>query len=481
MSRQSFLAGIGSKGMRLNRRAELFRRDRECALFNALNQEVSYFDARLWTVLKMFKSSLKKDDVELLHTRHVKGLSGQTKRKAGREFWRQLSDLKKKKLLVRSDFREEGEIERFQKELLKRVGMSRQTLLIIPSFDCNYRCKYCFYFEGATPPKARLSWEKAKLGIDWFFNQLDIKQGLEKRIQFYGGEPLLNYDLVAKILNYVSHKNALKRWRKFSFNLSVITNGSLIDEKWIELFKEHGVHVSISLDGKKEINDRMRVDSSGKGASDRTFKGIRLLNAHGIEPNIAITLNQYNLGKLAEQVRWIDRNFKIGSIGFSHFIPIEGKSVKGITKDRLVKDCSRAFDKLFKWDLFEVEMMKRWKHFIDKTPPPFSCPGHFSQAVLLPDGRIGPCQMYALTGKQFEVLKSPKQRLVSGLWKRWRSSSHFFEDRCIYECNLFMLCGGACPYVAELKTDEFVPYDDDRCAFYRMLLEKYIWYKFDRI
>jgi uncharacterized protein len=480
MSMRSFLNDIGNKRIRLNKRTELFKKGREYALYNALNKEVSYFDIKYKPLIQKLKSPLSRNDIELLHAKYVKRLKGNTKQRASREFWQLLSDLRKKILLVDINFDEEGEITHFQKGLLKRLGTRKKSLLIIPSFDCNYRCKYCFYYGNHLPPTKRLSWDKAKVAVDWFFNQLDIKQGSQKKIQFYGGEPLLNYDLIKDTLNYISQKNAKKRWKKYVFHLSVITNGSLIDEKWIRLFKKHNVNVGVSLDGKRDVNDKMRIDASGKGASDATIRGIRLLNAHRIKPNISITLNKYNLSKLAEQVRWIYENFEVGVVGFSHHIPTTNNPGNIISKRRLIKECSKAFDKLYRWDFFEVEMMKRWHYFIRKTFPPFLCPGHFSQAVLLPDGKIGPCQVYSLTGKNFELLKSSKQNLDTKIWGRWRSASHILANRCMHECNLFMLCGGACPYVAELKTEEFVPYDDARCAFYRMLLEKYIWYGIDK-
>jgi len=479
MSRKSFLSAIGNKMMRLNKRTDLFRRGKEYAFFNALNLEVSYFDVGLNPVVRRLNSPLDRDGVQLLYEKHVKGLKGRAKQKASREFWRLLEDLRENKLLVPANFSEEREVARLQKDLLKKIGTSKKTLMIIPSFDCNYRCKYCFYFGKASPPQGKLSWEKAKLGIDWFFNQLDTKQGSRKRIQFYGGEPLLDYDLIRDIFSYISQKNAKRRWKKYSFDLQVTTNGSMIDERWIKLFKKYGVIVTVSLDGKRDINDRMRVDISGRGGTDATVRGISLLNEHGIRPNISIALNKYNIGSLAEQIRWIEKKFEINTIGFGHFVPPDKKAVRIITKKKLIDECSKAFDRLCRWDLYEVELMKRWRHFINKTIPPLSCPGHFSQAVLLPDGRIGPCQLYAGSGRHFEALKSPNQKLDKKLWGIWRASSHLLSDKCLYECNLFRLCGGACPYVAELKTGAFTPYDESRCAFYKMLLEKYIWYSRD--
>ncbi|GFZ33317.1 Cys-rich peptide radical SAM maturase CcpM [Clostridium zeae] len=132
---------------------------------------------------------------------------------------------------------------------------------------CNFRCAYCVYSETAngkqrTHSLKSMSFETAKKGIDFL---LDHSRDLEEvNIGFYGGEPLLEFELIKKSVEYAED---LFEGKDLSFTIT--TNGSLLTDKIIDFLIEHDIHTMISLDGPKEIQDKNRIfAANGCGTFD---------------------------------------------------------------------------------------------------------------------------------------------------------------------------------------------------------------------
>ncbi|MCL2112261.1 MAG: radical SAM protein [Clostridiales bacterium] len=142
--------------------------------------------------------------------------------------------------------------------------------------DCNFRCHYCPYSQGENSStrkhaKRSMPFEIAKKGID--FIQCRSRDAEKVRISFYGGEPLLEFELIRKIVSY--SKNVFEG-KPVSYNLT--TNGSLLTREKIDYFEENGIQLAISLDGPKEIHDASRVlAETGGGTFDTIMKKVLLL------------------------------------------------------------------------------------------------------------------------------------------------------------------------------------------------------------
>lgn len=93
---------------------------------------------------------------------------------------------------------------------------------------------------------------------------------MERNIGFYGGEPLLQFDLMCRIIEYAEER---MRGRPLTFNMT--TNGSLLNNKIIEYLEAHKVRTLISLDGPKEINDKNRVFKNGSGTYETVINNIK--------------------------------------------------------------------------------------------------------------------------------------------------------------------------------------------------------------
>lgn len=130
--------------------------------------------------------------------------------------------------------------------------------------DCNLGCKYCFAGQGEfNGPKGLMSFEVGKVAIDYLIANSKNRRNLE--IDFFGGEPLMNFDVVKQLVKY-GNEEAAKHGKIFRFTIT--TNGILLDDEKIEYINEHMHNVVLSLDGRREINDAMRPTISGKGSYD---------------------------------------------------------------------------------------------------------------------------------------------------------------------------------------------------------------------
>lgn len=131
--------------------------------------------------------------------------------------------------------------------------------------DCNLACKYCFADEGEYHGQKRelMSLEVGKKAIDFLIENSGNRVNLE--VDFFGGEPLMNFDVVKEIVAYGRSKE--KEFNK-NFRFTLTTNGVLLNDDVIEFCNKEISNVVLSLDGRKEIHDKMRPTRNGKGSYD---------------------------------------------------------------------------------------------------------------------------------------------------------------------------------------------------------------------
>ena len=130
--------------------------------------------------------------------------------------------------------------------------------------DCNLACKYCFAEEGEYHGRrALMSFEVGKKAIDFLLANSGDRRNLE--VDFFGGEPLMNWNVVKQIVEYGRSKET-EFDKKFRFTLT--TNGMLLNDEVMEFANREMSNVVLSLDGRKEVNDAMRPTRGGKGSYD---------------------------------------------------------------------------------------------------------------------------------------------------------------------------------------------------------------------
>ncbi len=129
---------------------------------------------------------------------------------------------------------------------------------------CNLNCEYCFASQGKYHgDRALMSFEVGKRALDFLIEHSGTRHNLE--VDFFGGEPLMNWDVVKQLVAYAREQEKIHN-KNFRFTLT--TNGMLIDDDVIEFSNKEMSNVVLSLDGRKEVHDRLRKDYQGRGSYD---------------------------------------------------------------------------------------------------------------------------------------------------------------------------------------------------------------------
>ena len=160
----------------------------------------------------------------------------------------------------------------------KRSGDVIKALCLHVSHTCNLNCGYCFASQGKYHgERALMSFEVGRRALDFLVENSGSRHNLE--VDFFGGEPLMNFDVVKQLVAYA---RSVEKERGKNFRFTLTTNGMLIDDDVIDFCNREMSNVVHSLDGRKEINDRTRVDYAGNGSYDRIVpKFQKLVKARG--------------------------------------------------------------------------------------------------------------------------------------------------------------------------------------------------------
>ncbi|MCI8690824.1 MAG: thioether cross-link-forming SCIFF peptide maturase [Oscillibacter sp.] len=146
----------------------------------------------------------------------------------------------------------------------ERSGDVVKALCLHVAHTCNLNCSYCFASQGKYHgDRALMSFEVGKQALDFLIKHSGSRTNLE--VDFFGGEPLMNWEVVKQLVAYARTQEE-PHGKKFRFTLT--TNGMLIDGDVIDFANREMDNVVLSLDGRKEIHDRLRVDYAGNGSYD---------------------------------------------------------------------------------------------------------------------------------------------------------------------------------------------------------------------
>ncbi len=157
-------------------------------------------------------------------------------------------------------FSDEIDYEKFD-NLVQNAKIKAMCLHV--AHDCNLRCAYCFASTGNFGGARQLmDFETAKAAIDFLIKNSGERKNLE--VDFFGGEPLMNFDVVKRIIYYA--RTLEKKFNK-NFRFTVTTNGTLLDDSIIDFINNEMSNVVLSLDGKKTVNDKIRKMADGKSSS----------------------------------------------------------------------------------------------------------------------------------------------------------------------------------------------------------------------
>ena len=147
----------------------------------------------------------------------------------------------------------------------EKSGDVIKALCLHVAHTCNLNCAYCFASQGKyNGERAVMSFEVGKQALDFLVKHSGKRHNLE--VDFFGGEPLMNFQVVKDLVAYA---RSIEKEAGKNFRFTLTTNGMLIDDEVIDFANREMSNVVLSLDGRKEVHDRYRVDYSGNGSWER--------------------------------------------------------------------------------------------------------------------------------------------------------------------------------------------------------------------
>ena len=160
----------------------------------------------------------------------------------------------------------------------ERSGDVVKALCLHVAHTCNLNCAYCFASQGRFHgDRALMSFEVGKQALDYLIAHSGTRRNLE--VDFFGGEPLMNFDVVKGLVAYA---RSVEKEKGKNFRFTLTTNGMLIDDEVIDFANREMSNVVLSLDGRKTVHDRFRVDYAGRGSYETIVpKFQKLVEARG--------------------------------------------------------------------------------------------------------------------------------------------------------------------------------------------------------
>lgn len=326
--------------------------------------------------------------------------------------------------------------------------------------DCNLRCKYCFADGGEYMGKREfMSAEVGKKAIDFVIQQSQNRRNIE--IDYFGGEPLMNFEVVKEITEYAKEQGKL---HDKVFRFTITTNGILLDEDKQAYINENMSNVVLSLDGRKEVHDAVRKRVDGSGSYDRVVPAFQKLADSRDQNNYYVrgTFTRDNLD-FAEDVR------HLMELGFEQ-ISVE-PVVAPETEDYSLReeDLPAIFAEYDRLAEYLTATRKSGKfvnffHFmvdLEQGPCAYKrlagCGSGHEYLAVTPSGDLYPCHQFV--GKpEFKMGTVFEGKLDSGIRDSFMKSNIYTKDDCAKCWNRFYCSGGCAANAFNMNDDINKPY-----------------------
>lgn len=325
--------------------------------------------------------------------------------------------------------------------------------------DCNLRCKYCFAHTGDYKgQRALMSLEVAKKAIDFLLENSGSRKNLE--LDFFGGEPLLNFDVVKQTYFYAREKE--KEYGK-NIRFTMTTNAYCVTQEMADFMNEHMKNVVISIDGRKEVHDEMRPNAGGKGSFDKVVENAKMILAGRGDKEYYVrgTYTAKNLDFSKDVLAISDMGFDQISVE-----PVVYGGDLEIKEEHLDKIRSE-YDKLGK---IYLERKKNGKFFnffhfmVDLNSGPClnkrlrGCGAGTEYVAVTPSGDIYPCHQF--TGEEdFKIGDVFSGIQNKEIGKKFCDCHVFNKEKCS-ECWAKYYCSGGCAANAYFTNGDIMkPYE----------------------
>ena len=316
--------------------------------------------------------------------------------------------------------------------------------------DCNLRCGYCFAGTGDFGhDRGLMTAETARRAVDFLIAQSGPRRHCE--IDFFGGEPLLNMDVVRETVAYVRQREA--ETGKI-FKLTLTTNAVLLDQANIDFLNDNNISLVLSLDGRQEIHDSMRPGTCGEGSYEDVLRNITAaVNARdGQNYYLRGTFTAYNLDFAADVLDMADKGFKLLSVE-----PVVGKDVPYEIREEHLPQLFSEYEKLAEEYLRRKLVGNGFEFFhfnLDVHHGPCiakrlsGCGAGHEYLAVTPDGDLYPCHQFV--GREGFQLGTVWEGVTNTALPQQFRQTHVLNKEECRKCWARFYCSGGCHANAQL-------------------------------
>lgn len=359
---------------------------------------------------------------------------------------------------------------------LQEIGHDLASLTLNIAHTCNLNCQYCFNYGGSYGRKAALmDFETAKNSIDFFLEHSGKNKKLD--LGFFGGEPMLNFDVIKSSVEYAIKmgKNARKE-----FLFGITTNGTILTDEMLEFLNHFGFFIIVSLDGPPDVNDKLRIYHNGHGSHDIVLRNLKRLSKsrNGEGFTVRGTYTHQTLDFFRSVQYLATQGFKSISMEAAA-LP---KNHPGhLTMDDL-KVIQQQYDKLSMWYIEQIRagLVFDFFHFRNlildlyhgKTRTAECAAGH-RYLLVTPSGDLHPCHWFPITEEYKLGNVNTKEyypeveEIFQGIWVNSRLKCQ--------KCWAKYYCGGGCMAHAYLHHKDILIPDEIYCNMIKCLVENAVW------
>lgn len=356
-----------------------------------------------------------------------------------REAYDEINELVASKMLFTEDIYEDII------PLIDRREPVVKALCLHIAHDCNLKCKYCFAEEGEYHGKRELmSLEVGKKAIDFLIKSSGARKNLE--VDFFGGEPLMNFGVVKGIVEYA---RSIEKEHNKNFRFTITTNGILLNDDIMEYINQNMHNVVLSIDGRREVNDRMRVRAGGQGSYDNIVPKFQKLAESRNQTDYYVrgTFTKHNLDFGKDVMHLADLGFRQISVE-----PV----VADLSEDYAIDDSDlpAIFEE---YERLATDILERRKngdnfnffHFmIDLTGGPcvtkrlVGCGSGTEYLAVTPTGDLYPCHQFV--GKEEFKMGTVDTGVVrKDIRKKFEQCNVYNKPEC-KKCWAKFYCSGGC-------------------------------------
>ncbi len=356
--------------------------------------------------------------------------------------------------------------------LKARSGDVVKALCLHVAHTCNLNCSYCFASQGRFHgERGLMSFEVGRQALDFLIAHSGTRHNLE--VDFFGGEPLMNWEVVKQLVQYA---RSIEKEKGKNFRFTLTTNGMLIDDDVIDFANREMSNVVLSLDGRKEIHDALRVDYAGNGSYDRIVpKFQKLVKARG-------NTRYYMRGTFTHRNPDFTKDlFHMADLGFTELsmepVVCAPDDPAALTKEdiEIVKD---------QYELLAVDMLRRrreghpitfYHYMLDLESGPCiykrlsGCGSGTEYMAVTPWGDLYPCHQFV--GDEAYRLGNVWDGVTNTeLREAFRSCNAYAREDC-RDCWARLYCSGGCAANAYHASGDIRGIYPPGCELFRKRIE----------